>query len=197
MGPGGCPWDREQTLETLRSTVLEETCELIDAIDIGDAKHIAEELGDLAFNVVFFCRLGEKQGVFTTEQVLKTICEKLVRRHPHVFAESNIDVEDSEAVVEQWERIKAEEKKERESALDGIPAALPALARATKVLRQTRKAALPQLEPKNREEEFGLQLLQLTHKAREEGIDAENALRKVLSKQEAAFRQWEKSASSS
>ena len=134
LGPEGCPWDREQTVESLRSTVLEETCELIEAIDLGDPYHMAEELGDLAFNVVFFCRLGEKQGLFTTEQMLEGICEKLIRRHPHVFADGDA-IEDSEAVLEQWEKIKAEEKEKRESALDGLPPQLPALLRAHKVLK--------------------------------------------------------------
>ncbi len=192
LAPGGCPWDREQTIESLRSTVLEETCELIEAIDLGDSEHIREELGDLAFNVVFFCRLGEKEGRFTTEEVLTGISEKLLRRHPHVFGD--VKVGDTDEALVQWEAIKAKEKgAHRESRLDSLPHHLPGLLRAYKSVKRMRDADLPAPTANSDEEEYGLRLLDLVREGRELGIDPECALRKVLAKQESAYREWEKS----
>lgn len=88
LGPDGCPWDKEQTLQSLRSSVLEEVCEVIEAIDLNDNAHIKEELGDLFFNTIFLCKIAEKEKRFTVTEILKELNEKLIRRHPHVFGES-------------------------------------------------------------------------------------------------------------
>ena len=114
LGPNGCPWDQEQTFESLRKSVVEEVYELVEAVDEGCRQKILEELGDLAFNFIFFCKLGEKEGAFSTEDVLKAIYEKLVRRHPHVFGEAKIST--TTELIEQWERIKSQEKGNRKIA---------------------------------------------------------------------------------
>lgn len=196
LSPEGCPWDREQTLQTLRSTVLEETCELIEAINLNDNRHIAEELGDLFLNALFFCKMGEKEGRFTTESVLKNTSEKLIRRHPHVFGDTH--VADSEGVITQWEKIKQAEAHHnyRKSALDGIPKELPALARAFKMLKKMAKAKYDQLpaatgQKFSDEEALGEALFALVSDAQHQGLDAEQALRKCLAKREKEFRDWE------
>lgn len=131
-GPGGCPWDAEQTHDSLKRYLLEETYEVIEAIDTNDPKLLREELGDLMLQPVFHAAIAEENGAFTMDDVLETICDKLVRRHPHVFGDQKI--ENSAAQVENWERIKKEEKgEERKSALAGVPPYLPALMKAHKV----------------------------------------------------------------
>lgn len=136
-GPGGCPWDAEQTHESLKRYLLEETYEVLEAVDAGDDGLLKEELGDLILQPVFHAAIAEENGRFTMEDILETICDKLVRRHPHVFGEEVI--ENSAAQIENWEKIKKEEKgEERRSALSGIPPHLPALLKAQKV---TEKAA--------------------------------------------------------
>ena len=104
LGPNGCPWDKEQTFESLRETVTEEAYELVEAIDLNDKEKILEELGDLFFNAIFFCKLGEKEEVFSTEKVLQELYDKLVRRHPHVFGETVIG--NVSELYEQWEQIR-------------------------------------------------------------------------------------------
>jgi MazG family protein len=134
-GPGGCPWDHEQTLESLRQFVLEEAYEVLDAIDRGDHDDLRGEIGDFIFEGVFLARIAEDEGSFTVADSLQAICEKLVRRHPHVFAES-AGVETPRQVVEQWEQIKAREQKDAgktRSVLGGLPPALPALLRAHEI----------------------------------------------------------------
>ena len=131
--PGGCPWDREQTHTSLKRYLAEESAELFDAIDDGDDEGVKEELGDVLLQVVFHAQLAEEEQRFDLQDVARACCEKLVRRHPHVFADTN--VADSAGVVQQWEEIKAEEKKDtaasdRKSALEGVPRHLPALHRA-------------------------------------------------------------------
>jgi tetrapyrrole methylase family protein/MazG family protein/ATP diphosphatase len=127
LAPDGCPWDREQSFASLRRYVLEEACEVIDAIDGGEAKALKEELGDLTLQVVFLSELARSGHGFGPDDVIHGICEKLVRRHPHVFADS--EVEGAEGVARQWEEIKDREKGPR-ALLDGVPRALPPLARA-------------------------------------------------------------------
>lgn len=195
MGPGGCPWDREQTLVSMRSSVLEEACEVIEAIDEGDKNNLKEELGDLLFNVLFFCQLGEKEGLFTTEEVIREIKEKLIKRHPHVFGEAKI--EGMEAVLNQWEQLKKEEKNHRESLLDGIPKGLPALARAYKMAKKMKADVDETALEFNSEEELGALLWQLVLEAKKKGIQPEHALRKELLTQESFFREKEKSAKKS
>jgi MazG family protein len=138
--PGGCPWDREQTLQTLTPYLLEEAHEVIEAIESGDAEHHREELGDLLFQVVFQARIARESGKFDFASVCEAISDKLTRRHPHVFADATVS--GSGEVVKNWERIKSEERKEKgqapRSAIGGVPVALPALVRAE---RLTEKAA--------------------------------------------------------
>jgi nucleoside triphosphate diphosphatase len=134
--PGtGCPWDLEQSFETIAPYTLEEAYEVADAIARGDLKHLKDELGDLLLQVVFHARMAEEQGVFDFADVLEAITTKLVRRHPHVFADEHGKT--AEAVKGLWERIKAEERAERgeakSGALAGVPVALPALTRALKL----------------------------------------------------------------
>jgi tetrapyrrole methylase family protein / MazG family protein len=135
--PGGCPWDAEQSHESLKRYLLEEAYEVIEAIDSGDRPHLKEELGDLLLQPVFHAAIAEEKGDFTMDEVIDAINEKLIRRHPHVFGEQVI--ESSQAQVENWEKIKKQEKGvQRKSALSGIPPALPALMQAQKI---TEKAA--------------------------------------------------------
>ncbi len=136
-GPGGCPWDAEQTHESLTRYLLEETYEVIEAIESKSSEHLKEELGDLLLQPVFHAAIAEEAGSFTIDDVILTLCEKLVRRHPHVFGDMRIA--DSAAQVENWEQIKKTEKgAERSSALSGVPPHLPALLKAQKI---TEKAA--------------------------------------------------------
>jgi MazG family protein len=132
--PDGCPWDREQTHESLRAALLEETYELIDAIDHADDSNLREELGDLLLHVVMHAQMASERGVFEFDAVATEICEKLIRRHPHVFGDKS--AADSDEVLQQWEQIKRAEKTERSSVLDGVPRALPGLMRAHKVQKK-------------------------------------------------------------
>jgi tetrapyrrole methylase family protein/MazG family protein len=135
--PGGCPWDAEQSHESLKRYLLEECYEVIEAIDKNDPEHLKEELGDLMLQPVFHAAIAEEKGEFTMDEVLDTICAKLVLRHPHVFGDQVVKTADEQ--VENWERIKKQEKgEERESALSGVPPHLPALLKAQKI---TEKAA--------------------------------------------------------
>jgi len=138
--PGGCPWDREQTLRSLTPYLLEEAHEVIEAIEAGDAHHHREELGDLLFQVVFQARIAREEGKFDFAQVCDSISDKLTRRHPHVFGD--VTVSGSHEVVKNWERIKADERKAKgdapRSAIGGVPTGLPALVRAE---RLTEKAS--------------------------------------------------------
>jgi tetrapyrrole methylase family protein/MazG family protein len=136
-GPGGCPWDAEQSHESLKRYLLEECYEVIEAIDKSDPEHLKEELGDLMLQPVFHAAIAEEKKEFTMEDVLQTICDKLVLRHPHVFGDQVVKSADEQ--VENWERIKKMEKgEERKSALAGVPPHLPALLKAQKI---TEKAA--------------------------------------------------------
>jgi MazG family protein len=138
-GPDGCPWDREQTLETLRPYVLEETYEVLEAIDDGDPRAHREELGDLLLQIVFQAQLARERGDFDFADVATAISDKLVSRHPHVFGDA--EVRSSEAVLKQWAALKREEKRAKgggKSVLEGVPRELPALARAE---RLTEKAS--------------------------------------------------------
>ena len=130
LASGGCPWDREQTFETLRKYVLEEACEVIDAIESKDMPHLREELGDLLLQIVFQSELARSQANFGIDDVIEGIVGKLVHRHPHVFADGT--AKDAAEVLQNWERIKMEEKKDRR-VLDGVPRSLPALTRAQRI----------------------------------------------------------------
>jgi MazG family protein len=148
--PGGCPWDREQTYESLRGYLLEEAYEVAEALDQGDSRALGEELGDLLFQIVFLSRLAKEQGAFTIDDVVRTIAEKMVRRHPHVFGD--VKAESSAQVLQNWEAIKREEKAAsprpaEASLLDGIPAALPALLKAQRLGSKAARVGFDWKEP--------------------------------------------------
>jgi len=126
--PDGCPWDREQTHESLRASLVEECYEAVEAIEKSDDANLREELGDLLLHVVMHAHMAGERGVFAFEEVVEGICEKLIRRHPHVFGEGS--AADSKEVLRQWEQIKRAEKGDRASVMDGLPASLPSLLRA-------------------------------------------------------------------
>ncbi|KXG75241.1 Nucleoside triphosphate pyrophosphohydrolase [Fervidicola ferrireducens] len=132
-GENGCPWDKAQTPETLKPFLLEEAYEVMDAIDSGDPKELSEELGDLLLQIVFLSRIGEEKGEFKFDDVVNIICEKMIRRHPHIFGEKRL--ESAEEVLKHWEEIKKEEKEVKSYAetMDKIPESFPALMRAYKV----------------------------------------------------------------
>ncbi len=131
-GPGGCPWDAEQTHESLTRYLLEETYEVIEAIDLKSPELLKEELGDLLLQPVFHAAIAEENGTFTMADVIRTLCDKLIRRHPHVFGD--MEIRDSTAQIENWEKIKKAEKgEEHRSALSGVPPHLPALLKAQKI----------------------------------------------------------------
>ena len=134
--PGGCPWDREQTHSSLQEYLVEESAELFDAVDEGDDAGMAEELGDVLLQVVFHCQIAAEDARFDLQEVARRCCEKLRRRHPHVFGEAAVD--DAAGVVRQWEAIKRQEKNPPASvsALHGVPRHLPALHRAHKMQKK-------------------------------------------------------------
>jgi MazG family protein len=210
-GPNGCPWDREQTVETLRPFVLEETYEVLDAIDRGDHDGLRGEIGDHLFEGVFLAQIETDEGRFTVADSLHHVTEKLVRRHPHVFGDT-AGIDTPGRVVEQWEQIKAREGKgaeRRQTLLSGVPRAMPALARANEI--GTRVAAVgfdwaktedvvakieeevAELREATREtreraeEEMGDLLFSIANLARKMGIDPESALRKANEKFTARF----------
>jgi len=206
LADDGCPWDREQSLETLRRYVLEEACEVIDAIDGGDRQDLCGELGDLALQIVFQTELARKEGAFGPDDVVKGICDKLVRRHPHVFADEKVD--GSTEVLQNWERIKAEErrdKKDTRGVLGGVPKSLPALTRAQRIGEKVARVGFDwpdvggsrakvteelgeldrAIEGGNKDEieaELGDALFALVNLARHVDVDAEGALRRTAEK---------------
>jgi MazG family protein len=207
-GPGGCPWDREQTLESLRGFLLEETHEVLDAIDSGDYDELKGEIGDLLFEGVFLAQVSADDGRFTVAESLDAITAKLIRRHPHIFDPSGTPLETPGAVVTQWEQIKAREQAEAgesRSVLKGLARSLPALLKAYEI--GTRVAAVgfdwPATEDvvdkieeevaelrgaiahesaERREEEMGDLLFSIANLARKLGIEPESALRKANDK---------------
>lgn len=192
LGPEGCAWDREQTVVSMRESVLEEACEVIEAIDIGSDQDLIEELGDLLYNVIFFCKLAEKEKRFVTKEPIERIREKLIFRHPHVFGEKKLKT--AESIIEQWEEIKKKEKPHRESLLDGIPIGLPALARAYKICDKMKKMNVVETGLNDlfeSEEELGDLIWRITIAAREKKINPETALRKTLAHKESFLRSKE------
>jgi uncharacterized protein YabN with tetrapyrrole methylase and pyrophosphatase domain len=195
--PNGCPWDREQTHRTLRFHAVEEVYELLDAIEADDDHEMAEELGDLLLQVVFHAQLARERGAFDFEAVARRIVDKLVRRHPHVFA--NAEARTVDAVWAQWEQIKRAEKqgtrRHRPSALDGIPKHLPALLRAEKLVKKARKAKLwPEAGGARRgwtRAALGRQLFALAAYAQGKGWTAEDLLRGEVARQERVLRRRE------
>ena len=179
--PAGCPWDAEQTHESLVPYLIEETHELVEAIESGDRAHVAEELGDVLLQVVFHARMAQEdeKSPFGIDDVAGGIVDKLVRRHPHVFAE--VEAGTPEEVATNWEQIKAAEKPHRDSPMDGIPEGLPALARADKVAARLSAAGRTDLAlDAATGDDLGSRLFALVMEARENGQDPEAALRAAV-----------------
>jgi XTP/dITP diphosphohydrolase len=181
-GPGGCPWDAEQTHESLVPYVIEEVYELVEALEAGSPEDVKEELGDLLYQVLFHADIAAHatDSPFTIDDVAAAVDEKMRVRHPHVFADG--DATSVDEVVQRWDEIKKEQKSHRESVVEGIPEKLSALARASSVLKRS-KDVLPaptSAHPTPRtEEELGEHLLALVADARAQGLDAERALRRA------------------
>ena len=214
--PEGCPWDREQTHATLRSGLLEEAYEVVDAINNADDANLREELGDLLLQSVFHAQIAAEEGRFDFDQVAREIVEKLIRRHPHVFGEDSCV--DSAEVLRKWDDIKRAEKGGvSESALEGIPGGLPALLRAQKVQKKAAKVGfdwaevapvlakireeLGELEAElanghaaRLEDELGDLLFSVVNLARKLHLDAETALQGATVKFSGRFRAVEKLA---
>ncbi|GAA5021952.1 nucleoside triphosphate pyrophosphohydrolase [Terrabacter aeriphilus] len=179
--PGGCPWDAEQTHESLVPYLLEEAHEAVEAIESGDPDHVQEELGDLLLQVAFHARVAEEHpsAPFGIDDVAGGLVDKLVRRHPHVFAE--VEADSAEQVAANWDAIKAGEKQHRTHPLDGIPTALPALARADKTVGRLSKAGLAAVvDEVAAGDGIGSRLLAIVLAARADGLDAEGELRATL-----------------
>jgi len=215
-GEDGCPWDKVQTLASLQPFLLEETCELIDAMEERDAEKIREEIGDLLFEVVFIAQVCREQYGFDMHDVVDAIYEKMTRRHPHIFGDAK--AHKPSEVLKQWHEIKAEEKKRRKqeekSALGHIPSRLPALHKAQKIQRKASRVgfdwtdvrdvlnkveeefkelrqSLEKNHKKGIEEEFGDLFFAMVNAARFAGIDAEMALRNAIRKFIRRFRKVE------
>jgi MazG family protein len=207
-GPQGCPWDREQTIESLRPFVLEETHEVLDAIDRGDSDALRGEIGDLIFEGVFLAQVCADAGQFTVADSLHAITAKLIRRHPHIFDPSGRPLDTPGEVHQQWEQIKAKEQSdagERRSVLRGLPKSLPALLRAYEIGTRVAavgfdwartadvvdkieeevaelRAAIASEGRARSEEEMGDLLFSIANLSRKLGIDPESALRKANEK---------------
>lgn len=180
-----CPWDARQTHRSLVQYLIEETGETVEAIETGDVDHLQEELGDLLLQVVFHATIAAETDAFTLEDVARGVADKLIDRHPHVFADAD-DPVDADAT---WEARKAVEKG-RTSALEGIPEQLSALARAQKVISRTRSRAVPidlDATPVTADR-LGDEVLVLVQRAQASGIDAEQAVRDALRSLEADIR---------
>jgi tetrapyrrole methylase family protein/MazG family protein len=223
--PGGCPWDREQTHHTLKTYLIEESYEVLDALEHGDPEELTEELGDLLLQILFHADIGREAGRFDIADVISGIHEKMVRRHPHVFGKVKADT--PEQVLKNWVQLKAKEKNDAApakqllpSALEGIPRSLPALVEAhqltrraaqvgfdwetvegifTKLLEETSelRVALSQLDGSRREEEVGDLLFVAVNLARFLGFDPEVALKHSNLKFKLRFQNMEADAARS
>jgi tetrapyrrole methylase family protein/MazG family protein len=215
--PGGCPWDREQTFDSLKEYVIEETYEVVDAIDAHDLDELRGELGDLMLQIVFQSELAEEQGDFDIKDVIEGISTKLIRRHPHVFGDTSVAGADE--VVHRWEQIKRGEKgyEHRTSILDGVPRQLPALMLAMEISKRAAKAGFEwprldavvdkldeevqelkaELHQDNRErisEELGDLLFTVVNIARWTKVHPEDALRAMTNRFSTRFRHIEAAA---
>ncbi|MDI6728002.1 MAG: nucleoside triphosphate pyrophosphohydrolase [Thermodesulfovibrionales bacterium] len=211
----GCPWDKEQTRESLKPFLIEETYEVLEALDEDDPEKIKEELGDLLFQIVFHCQMAKERGEFDIDDVIKKISDKMIARHPHVFGEEKFET--SEEVVKQWEERKREEGKLMESILEGIPKELPSLLRAQRLQARAARvgfdwkrvedvmekldeelkefgAALKSKSQKEIEDELGDVFFVLVNVSRFVGVNPEDALRKTISKFISRFRYIEMKA---
>ncbi len=210
LAPDGCPWDREQTLLTLRTFLLEETYEVLDAIEHGTPAEHCEELGDLLMQIVFQAEVRAAEGAFTIDDVVRGIADKLIRRHPHVFGDAK--AETSDQVLDQWAKLKQKEKPRR--TLDGVPMALPALTRALKLSERAAQVgfdwpdvagcrakvaeelteidqALVAGDKNALEHEIGDLLFATVSLARKAGVDPEAALRGCMTKFTSRFEHIE------
>jgi MazG family protein len=222
LAPGGCPWDRQQTHQTLRTYLIEETYEVLDALDTNDPKKLAEELGDLLLQILFHAELGRLAGTFDLGDVIESIYLKMVRRHPHVFGD--VEARDAAAVLKNWEQIKAEERRAANektdaapaSLLDGVPHAMPALMRAHQLTRRAANVGFDWDSPEavlekvaeevgelrataaadrdRLEDEAGDLLFAAMNVARFLKLDPELALRRANEKFESRFRAMEQEA---
>ena len=210
--PGGCPWDREQNRQTMKRYVMEECFELIDAMESDEPREIAEEIGDVAFNLAFQIQLAKENNEFEESAVFSTVIEKLTRRHPHVFGD--VEVSGSGEVLDNWRKIKKAERGDDQGALAGVPSALPALNHAQAI--QDRAAGvgfdwedqegvlakvneeLDELagaeSPEEREAELGDLLFSIVNAARWMDIDAESALRGTANRFRRRFGSMEQMA---
>jgi XTP/dITP diphosphohydrolase len=208
-----CPWDKEQTTESIRHLTIEETYELSDAILKGDHEEVKKELGDILLHIVFYAKIGSETGLYDIESVINQLCEKLIRRHPHIYGD--VQVENSDAVKQNWEQIKLKEKgNAKKSVLSGVPNSMPSLVKA---LRMQDKAAQVGFDwenknqvwekveeelnefktasnAKDREEEFGDLLFSLINYARFENINPDDALEKTNQKFKKRFEYIEAKA---
>lgn len=208
-----CPWDKKQTIDTLRQMTLEETYELTDAITENNWNGIKEELGDLLLHLIFYAKIGTEEGKFTLEEVIHGVCKKLVYRHPHIYGD--VEVKDAEEVKRNWEKLKLKEGKS--SVLSGVPKALPALIKAMRLQEKAKQVgfewedkeqvwekveeeigemqeAIREKDKSAIEDEFGDLLFSLINYARFLNIDAENALERTNKKFIQRFTAMEKSA---
>ena len=213
--PDGCQWDREQTHSSLRPNMLEEAYEAVDAIYDNDMLHLKEELGDVLLQVVLHAQIASEEGAFTIEDVAKGIKDKLIHRHPHVFGDTKVN--STKDILDNWDKLKAEEKKHRKSAMDGISKAQSALMSAQKISKKAVKTGFewPDEESlydciysefeefkdakkegnrEHMEEEFGDILFAVVNLARWNKIDAEQALLKSNKKFMTRFRKMEELA---
>ena len=197
--PGGCPWDAEQTHESLLTYLIEETYELIDAVQSKDPEAIKEELGDVLYNVIFHADIAEANGQFNIQDVAKYMEDKMKSRHPHVFGTEEemkeFAAETGEDVMKSWDNHKKKEKPERESVLDGVPLAMPALALANKVIGKAEKLGVLEKGQSpiqvETDAELGALLLAIVSAARVNGIDPEKALRKATNDLMSDIRKFE------
>ncbi|MGH9812067.1 MAG: nucleoside triphosphate pyrophosphohydrolase [Candidatus Acidiferrales bacterium] len=210
--PDGCPWDREQTHRSLRTYLLEESYEVLDAIERDDAEALKDELGDLLLQVIFHAQMAQEQGRFGIDEVLTGLHEKLVRRHPHVFAEGK--AETAQQVVHNWEALKAAERNNRSSALEGVSEHVPALLEAYQLTRKAAQVGFDWEKPEDVlakldeevgevrkelaagetgrvEEELGDLLFVVVNLARKLKVDPEVALRRANRKFVERFRRIE------
>jgi XTP/dITP diphosphohydrolase len=193
--PGGCPWDAEQTHESLVQYLVEETHELVDAIEAGTRDELIEELGDVLYQVLFHTDIAAHaaEESFTIEDVAERTRNKMVARHPHVFGDASAETADDVVIV--WDEMKAKEKAHRTSVLDGIPQGMPSLALADKLLGRASKVGVlddaPAGVPVQTEEELGGLLLAIVASARSRGLDSERALRSTLRALQAEIREVE------
>ena len=216
--PGGCPWDGEQTHESIRRDFLEETCEAVEAIDRADMIGLCEELGDVLLQVVFHAQIETEKGGFTMEDVVNGICQKLVYRHPHVFGQTQVS--GSDEVLVNWDALKRKEKGQATAAdaVDAVATTLPGLWRAEKIqkkaakagfawantqgkleeevaeLREAASSGLPADAPHGVREEVGDVLFMAVQIAREHGVDPEDALHGACEKFAVRFRRTEELA---